>query len=269
MTKIVQVIPRGLGGGFPWQNHGINAAGLDTALSILNPEWWHDWKFGQIGRPGYFPSLWRCSRTTTAYIAEFNLAVAAAKTNPDILWFLGNEPERRDQSNTGVHTFTRAVKAFRKALPGTPIALPGVMVTDRPNDPGMYWLAGYNKLVQAEPEKTRHLLIPDYIHYHNYAYVWEEWRNNHDRVRSWARAAGWPDLMIVTEAAWAGGGEQTMQSDLGNLSILDRVKRAIKVSDIRAGAWMSSQWHDWPGPASNLLTGSYSLTTIGKEFVKP
>lgn len=255
----VRTIPQGLGVGLPWQNYtGVNAASLDDTLTTLDPDWWYDWKFGQMGRGGYFPMLWACDRTTAAQRATFNQAVAAAQTDPERLWFLGNEPERSDQSNTTVHAFGAAAKEFRRRLPTTPIALPGVMV----NDAGMYWLAGYHLLCQQG-----RAIVPDYIHVHIYADVWENWRDQLNRIRDWARDAGWPDLLLVTETAYGGPSEVSAAATAGNLAIMQRVKAALKVGDARAVAWMSSRWKDWPGPGSDLLKADGTLSTVGEAFV--
>jgi len=258
----MRTIPQGLGCGLPWQNHEVDAASLDAALTTLDPDWWHNWKFDQMPRVGYFPTLWRCSYATAEYSATFNAAVAAAQTDPGRLWFLGNEPERSDQSNTTPLAFGRAARRFRRLLPDTPLALPGVMLTMRKDDPGFEWLTVYHRLVLQGKA-----LKPDYLHYHNYAYVWEQWRDIHNRVRDWCRDAGWPDLLIVTETAYAGQSEVSAASVAGNLEIMQRVKAALKVSDVRAAAWMSSRWHDWPGPASDLLTAGGTLTQVGTAFV--
>ena len=108
---------------------------------------------------------------------------------------------------------------------------------------------------------------PDYLHVHIYADTWENWRDILNRVRTWARQVDFPDLLLVTETAWAGNSEVSAASVAGNLEIMQRVKAALKVSDVRAAAWMSSRWEDWPGPASDLLTAEGTLTQVGTAFV--
>jgi hypothetical protein len=252
-------MPVGLGCGIPWQNHEVNAAVLDNALATLSPSWFYDWKHGQMHRPGYHGMLWACDRTTYEQRVAFNAAVAAAKSKPERLFFLGNEPERVDQSQTTVWAFGAAAKEFRRRVPNVPLALPGIMI----NDAGLYWMAGYHVLVGMGKA-----LVPDFWHVHNYAWTTEQWENNLERFQRWTRDAGMVRPIIVSETAGAMGGYPTMTSDATNLLLMERVKAALRAGDIQAAAWMSSMWHAWPGPASDLLRADGRVTSLGREFVE-
>lgn len=79
----------GLGVGIPWRPAETDPTYYDGILAALRPPWWYNWKFDQIGRPGYIPMFWRPEKGR-----QWDHAVEAANAYPDKQWLLYNEPER-------------------------------------------------------------------------------------------------------------------------------------------------------------------------------
>lgn len=82
---------KGFGVGVPWQMAETDLTYYDKAIESLRPRWWYNWKFDQIGKPGYIPMYWRPELSDTK---TWDKAVALANAHPEVDWLLYNEPER-------------------------------------------------------------------------------------------------------------------------------------------------------------------------------
>lgn len=132
-----------LGLGVPWQNGETNPTYYRDTLRLLVPPHWYNWKADALQRD-YTPMVWACKHSAwfTAQIER-----AQAWRNEYSFYFIGNEPERPEQSNTSPHEFAAAMQTWL-ALVGGQWAGPGVLW----GDPGRAWLAEYLRIGGPLPD---------------------------------------------------------------------------------------------------------------------
>jgi len=233
--------PMGLGVGAPWQV----PLRLDHALAMLKPAWWYDWRFEQIGSPGYVPMIWgpgTWDRHNTVLRSLF-------ARRPEQFWLLWNEPERSDQADMAPQLAADATRMI--AQHGIEYAAPGVALTRE----GYLWLDDY--LRHDGP-------VPDCWHVHIYHCTepdqwdsawtaWVDWMHHHGVVR--------PTIVSETNA-WTDGveGQQRMVGHVAQKMDDDPLLLAI--------AWFAHQWHDWINGEPNLLNDDGNLTSVGEAFEK-
>ena len=231
--------PEGLGVGMPWQNAEADPGWYDTALELLMPAWWYNWKCDQIGEYGYYPMLWRMRRDQ-----YYDEAITKARANPRMFWLMGNEPEEEEQSNT---PYTEAASTMRKWEQDTAVlwACPGVILGSK----GMRWLEGY--LNAGGP-------VPTVWHVHLYTRTATEW---------WLRLRDFSDWMekkrvirpvIVSETAL------DIRDADEQIPLLAAIGNALSMRRVQAVSWFSAEYanHSW----SNLLDGS-DVTTLGHNYL--
>lgn len=112
----------------------------------------------------------------------FTKVLQAAQRGPRQLWFLGNEPERAEQSDTSPADFADAMRTWR-ALVGGPWAGPGILW----GDPGRVWLDAYLRLGGPIPDVWAihiygSLDIAGWLDQYNHALGWLSSRNLHQPV---------------------------------------------------------------------------------------
>jgi hypothetical protein len=229
---------KGWGCGVPWQRAESEPAWYHDALATLQPDWWYNWKWDQVGKwDNYYPMIWRCDMEWVAR------ALPAVKANADRMWLLGNEPERADQSNTDPHTFAAAVDALRHAVGSwaVPIALPGILW----NDHGQAWLREYLEAGGAKP---------DAWHFHVYCSTAGQVSSMVDHM-----IAVYGDRpIIISEVAGAVDG--------ANEDVMRGVRNVLADGRIQAAAWFSAYYDKWEAPS--LLTESGKLTRLGDMFIE-
>ena len=81
--------------GIPWQHAETDAGYYSRVWKQLGEPDWYTWKADCIGRPGFTPMAWKPKPGPA-----FTKVLQAAQRGPRQLWFLGNEPERAEQSDT-------------------------------------------------------------------------------------------------------------------------------------------------------------------------
>ena len=232
--------PVGFGVGCPWQNAEADNTWYQRVLDLLQPPWWYDWQFHQIGRDGYVPMLWAMRRD--GYYAE---AMSKARAYPRTFWLMGNEPEAPEQSATDP---SEAAETMRRWMydTGVRFAAPGVILNNR----GFAWLDDY--LAFGGP-------VPMAWHVHNYAQTVEAWSLWLDEFNHWMYDNKVLRPVIVSETAID---KQDMNEQVPLLAVIGNALSAHKV---QAVAWFSAEYasHSW----TNLTEGD-ELTSLGKHFVE-
>jgi putative glycosyl hydrolase len=153
----------GFGVGIPWQMAETDETYYDRALTSLRPRWWYNWKFDQIGKPGYIPMFWRPELTD---MKTWDKAVALANEHPEVPWLLYNEPERY-ASTANPKEAAIIMKEWVKVTTNT-FSIAGLLTSVD----DVSWLRTY--LNAGGP-------IPDAWHFHIYGY---------SRPIDWLRALG-------------------------------------------------------------------------------
>lgn len=67
-------LARYIGIGIPPPHGEANAAYYASVCERLQPEWWHDWRHGQIGAPGYAPMIWWLRQTEPNFVQGLDVA---------------------------------------------------------------------------------------------------------------------------------------------------------------------------------------------------
>ena len=234
-----------LGCCLPHQNAEAAPAWYGRALELLQPASWYNWKFDQTAEPHYVPMLF--ALRNDAYMVD---AIRVARGNKRRMWLLGNEPERKDQSDTPANEAADAVALWKRRT-DNPIAAPGILWDAW----GQRWLEDY---LSADGP------IPDYFAIHIYAHtagqwlvLWEEWRE-------WM---SWNNLelpTIVSEcASWSDGIEDQK-------AVIDVARQTLRTDSILHSAYFFSAHYGSYKPFwkhSDLLTADGALTELGRYFV--
>ena len=129
-----------IGAGIPWQLAERNPLYYPLTLAALGHPIWYNWQASQshMDDSHYTPMVWGC-----ALGPEFTRHIERAQRwrSKWRMYFLGNEPESKWQSDTSPAEFADAARTWL-ALVGGSWAGPGILWGDE----GRYWLYEYIKI---------------------------------------------------------------------------------------------------------------------------
>lgn len=231
-----------LGAGFPRQVLPDPSA----ALVALQPAWWYDWHYDQIGRAGYLPMMYsRLSPTMESYMLR----------HPGSLWLGPNEPELGEQANMTPDDCANAVQAAM-AL-GVRVSLPAVRLT-----PTGYWSADWldryltiwNGRHAGNPDREHAMLA---VHIYAVADV-AAWLDLFATWRGLLHGWGLSGATLVTETN-ADHGDEAAQA-----ALLRGLLAAWPAGLVGIG-WFSAQWRQHT--EANLWRGD-RLTALGSIFAE-
>lgn len=227
-----------LGIGIPWQLNDYHPGAYDRVLDMLRPPAWYDWTTNRLGDAGYTPTVWQAKLGPW-----FSAQIERAQAGPRVLYLLGNEPERAEQSNTTPHEFAQAVRTWQ-ALVGGRWAGPGILW----GDGGRKWLAEYLRIGGPPPTVwTIHIYGSETA---------RGWDDQYQDARRFLGTLGAERPIWVTETA-ARGGVATQAALLRNLAWRD---------DITA-YWYSAYDPFGDNRASDLVNEDVTaLTPLGREY---
>lgn len=210
-------LPDGFGLGMPHQNAEEEPGYYDRMYEWFDPPCTFNW-LKDLDYENYFPMQWAAGNT--AKDRDKILASPAAATEK--IWFVGNEPEGLNQSNTEPLEFVRAIKYWEQSIK-LPFAIPGILW-----DTGGYnWWREYKRL--GGP-------TPDAYHIHIYAADSEDW----SRLLGGALTIFTDRPLIITECGgW--GVIPSLQA-----GIMNAVWESIYLKRlIPAAFWFSSRYGPW------------------------
>ncbi|KKN74828.1 hypothetical protein LCGC14_0387210 [marine sediment metagenome] len=236
-------LPSGLAVGIPWQRAVNDPSWYVHALTMLEPNWFYNWKYDLCGQfDNFVPMIWRMN---LEWLAR---ALPTIKQYSTHLWLLGNEPERAEQSDTPPEVFAETVRELKRQTGSwvVPIAIPGVLHDYMSG--GKNWTQAY--LDAGGP-------LPDYWHIHLYE---PNAMMIHSRIGSWKKKFGDGIPIIVSEvASWR-------RDDNRPQEVMSAIRQALAKGDIHAAAWFSA-YYETDMAFSSLLTAAGKLTELGEAFV--
>lgn len=223
----------GWGLGISYQLHDHPLYGLQRALSVFDPEWWHDWA---ILTSGATPAMYE-----NAYYTDNPASVdRRAASWPQVLW--GNEPGRY---NDFAEDTAIVIRQFKAANPHVKVYGFG-SVENHHEYINTYRSAGGPEL--------------DGYHFHAYMDSAEDWTWIWDYFKAIAK----DKPIVITEF----GGWSNNTPEAEHLRIMDAVRETLADSaQLEAVAWFCAKpkQDDWQG--NTLLDDSGNLTALGKHWL--
>lgn len=239
-------MPYGMGCGIPHQLESASLGYIERTLGILWPPNFYTWKYNHLDiiYPFYLPMVFDMRVNDAA-----NRAMQLSHYGPR-LWLLGNEPERKDQSNIPPEEAAQFSHVWADTAGGE-WAAPGVLL----GSPDAYtW---YDTYLQTGG------LVGICHHVHIYALTPEHFDNQLRDFEQWMRDKRIERPILVTEcASWS-----PHLSD--QIKVMDRVWETVQRESIISAMWYSS--HTYPGGPlgfANLLTDDgTAVTQLGAHYM--
>ncbi len=223
----------GWGLGISYQLHDNPLYGLQRALSVFDPQWWHDWSPLTLGAT---PALYENAQYTDNP-TDIN---RRATSWPQVLW--GNEPGTYIDfpEDTAI-----VVRDFKAANPHVKVY--GFGSVERH--------AEYIETYTASGGPTL-----DGYHFHAYMNRADEWSPMWDYFR---RIAGDKPVILSEFGGWS-----TNTPEADHMRIMDTVRQTLDTdSQLQAAAWFCAKpkQDDWQG--NTLLDDYGNLTNLGRHWL--
>jgi hypothetical protein len=229
-----------IGVGIPPLHGEPDAAYYADVCAKLEPPWWYDWRYGQIGTPGYRPMIWWLRTTEDNFV----LGLEAAAQNPNEMFLLGNEPElngvQPDEAARAMRTWQKRVGSW-----AVEYAACGVNVSLHRISGALAWLDGYLREGGVVPPLWHVHVYGDAGQFVRALAIFEQWMDDNHVRRP----------VIVSEFA----------HEIEYAPLMLAVERMIDDGRLHSAAWFSAYYEDWPEPS--LLTAGGELTQIGEAYV--
>lgn len=146
---------------------GINQPAINStelALTLLNPSCWLNWSLryeSAFEDQRYSPMLWKVNNPLVLQAGELAIKY------PGRIWFVYNEPERKDQANTqpeiAADWFDKTYKIIKNVDPSAKVGCCGIFLGAE----GITWMNTFNQTVTVKP---------DFYHIHIYALNKSDWQ---------------------------------------------------------------------------------------------
>ena len=231
-----------LGIGLPWQHEEKNSTYIISMLQVLQPPFWINWKYDHLGEAGYLPMVWAVKMDK--HMTE---AMGFAPQYPNQLWLLGNEPERKDQSDTEPAEFAAVAAVWQERIGGL-WAAPGVIIHDIDRR-GYDWIDSYLRVGGPVPPVWQ-------IHIYGQL-LYPDWLKRVEEFRRWLSERKADRPVMVTETNASG-------------HTLDDQKRLMDglVDSSIASLWYSARDPFQVWPWTDLHTENLTLTPLGAHYLQ-
>ena len=234
----------GFGVGLPGETQQEGILHHGKMLDMLKASWWYDWMDLVPEDRRYVPMVRRLWRD------NFSDAFVLGQRDRTRYWFMGNEPDRKDQDDTTPEQFAKNMKAWQANV-GSHIAVPGVLI----DDGGIAWLDEFLRFSRLPVNMRWHI--------HIYANDGLEWTQKWKRFQRWMVDNRFHSPVVVSETA-------SMSTTVGNqLEVMTTAYNTLRSNKWLVGVgWFSAHYSTFRREyeRTDLFNKRGVITVLGEWF---